>query len=193
MHIDYCARVRALPSPTNHTTTHAHTWSDVTSTPHEFAPWLRDLAKRAGYDPDTRGGPAALAQAAGIDRGQLSRALNGKARPSIDYLRALAAVLPTTLRELLIRSGWATADELPEVGASAPSIRDVDLHSLARQFGIPPEKIELFVRVVESTAEQFAGDEKPTNVGAHTQTGGQPNVGAHTNTQTGGRPFAKGE
>lgn len=140
--------------------------------PHEFAPWLRNLAKRAGYDPDTRGGTAALADAAGIDRGQLSRALNGKARPSIDYLRALARVLPTTLRELLIRSGWAQEDELPTEGTPPPG--PIDLHAVAREFGVPPEKIELFVRLVEGAAQTFADDQNSTTVGAHTQKGGQP-------------------
>lgn len=148
--------------------------ADDVNVPREFAPWLRHLAKRAGYDLDTRGGQGALADAAGINRTILSRTLSSKSRPSIDTLRALAPLLPTTLRELLVRSGWTTEEELPAPDAAPPPpIEEIDLYAVARKFGIASDKIELFVRIVESNAEAFAHGRNSTNVGGHTQTGGR--------------------
>jgi hypothetical protein len=144
-----------------------------------FATWLRDLAAQAGYDPDTRGGIAALARAAGTDRGQTSRALRGEARPKVDYLRAYTqafnrAGVNVTLREMLIRSGTLLEDDLPRPGETPPPpVSQLDLYRIAReQFGIPEDKLHLFVRSVESVANAFADEPKTTTISESPQTGG---------------------
>jgi len=141
----------------------------------EFADWFRELAARAGYDPNSRGGGAALARDAGTDRGQTSRALRGEVRPQIANLRAWtklfnAAGVRVTLREMLVRSGTVEADDLPAPGEEPPA-PPLDLQEVARSFGIPADRIPLFVSSVEAVAKTFADEAKSPMIG-NSQTGG---------------------
>lgn len=144
-----------------------------------FALWLRSLAAKAGYDPDSRGGIAALARAAGTDRGQTSRALRGETRPGIDNLRAWTKTLNeagvnVTLRDMLINSGTLLAEDLPQPGETPPPpISQMDLYEVARQFGVPEDKLHLFVRSVESVAEAFASEPEAAKIGESPHTGGR--------------------
>lgn len=132
----------------------------------EFADWLRERAAKAGYDPDSRGGIAALAKAAGTDRGQTGRALRGEVRPSIESQRAWTDALrkkgvDVSLREMLIRSGTLRADDLPQEGEAAPPpAAQLDLFAVANAFGVPEGRAPLFVAAVEAVAKTFADEPK---------------------------------
>lgn len=146
-----------------------------------FALWLADLARRAGYviDGPRGGGKRDLARDAGVGRSLVSRALLGEAIPDVKTQRGLTQALrargvEVTLREMLIRSGLVDAGDLPAADAPPPPpITEIDLHQVARKFGIPPDKIELFARVVESTAQQFADTDTSANVSIHTHARGR--------------------
>lgn len=86
--------------------------------PATFAAWLRDLMERRGYPMDgpRAGGIAKLAIDSGVSQPSISRIFNAEGySPSVETLRALAPVLGVSLREMMIRSGRATEDELPIV------------------------------------------------------------------------------
>jgi transcriptional regulator with XRE-family HTH domain len=142
----------------------------------DFTQWLRATVTAAGFDLD-KGGVRAFATAAGTDPGQTSRALSGKTRkPSIEYLSAWTAALrvkgsPVTMRDMLVRSGWVAPEELPAAEVVAPSAHDVDLAAVARQYGVPADRTQLFVASVEAVAKTFADEAEGDNVG-NSQTGG---------------------
>ncbi|WP_157876096.1 helix-turn-helix domain-containing protein [Peterkaempfera griseoplana] len=157
---------------------HINPGSDMDEAPYaEFASWLRELAAAAGYDTQARGGTSALAKAAGVDRGQLSRALSGAVQPSIDTQRGLVRALnaggvKVDMPEMLVRSQTVKPEDLPTPQDSIPpAVEDIDLYALARAFDIPPERAHLFVRSVESQAKVFADDQNSTSIG-DPQTGG---------------------
>jgi transcriptional regulator with XRE-family HTH domain len=138
----------------------------------DFTEWLRTTITAAGFE--GRGGIRQFAITAGTDPGQTSRALTGKTKPSIDYLRAWAKALrargsQVTLREMLIRAGWVTADELPGPDAAVPT--GIDLQEVAESLGVPEERRALFVASVESVAKTFAQTVEGDTVGG-SQTGG---------------------
>jgi hypothetical protein len=143
-----------------------------------FTEWLRATVIAAGFDLDERGGVRAFAEAAGTDPGQTSRALSGKTKkPSIDYLSAWTAALrakkyPVTMREMLVRSGWVKDEELPASDVSTPSVEDVDLAALARRYGVPEGRTELFAASVEAVAKTFADTGEGDTVSESSQTGG---------------------
>lgn len=142
----------------------------------QFSRWLRTLAAQAGYDPDTRGGVAALARDAGTDRGQTSRAMRGELKPSIAYLRAWTNLfqskgLQVTLRDMLIKSGTVEPDDLPAPGDTPPVAASIDLYAVARTFGIPDSRAHLFVSTVAALAQTFADDARPDSISG-SQTGG---------------------
>lgn len=137
-----------------------------------FAEWLRGCAAAAGYDPNSRGGIASFARAAGTDRGQTGRAFRGEVKPAISSLRAWARVLKVPLREMLVRSGTLEEDDLPQPGDQPPPpAADIDLYRIARKFGIADERAHLFVASVEAVANTFADEQKGTTI-AQSQTGG---------------------
>lgn len=143
-----------------------------------FAAWLRDLAKQAGYDPDSRGGIASLAKASGTDRGQTSRAMRGEVRPSIDSLRAWTRafqdrMVAVEFTDMLVKSGTLRPEDLPEPDETPPPpTRGMDLYAVARMYGVPPERAELFVRSVEAVASTFADGSNGTTISESRQTGG---------------------
>jgi hypothetical protein len=138
----------------------------------QFAEWLRGCAASAGYDPNSRGGIAALAKAAGTDRGQTGRALRGEVKPAISSQRAWSRVLKIPLREMLVRSGTLEADDLPQPGDQPPPpTTEIDLYQIARKFGIAEDRAHLFVASVEAVANTFADEQKGTTI-AQSQTGG---------------------
>lgn len=142
----------------------------------QFAQWLRSLAAQAGYDPDTRGGTAALAKASGTDRGQTGRALRGEVKPQIDSLRAWTRLFQTagvnvTLRDMLIRSGTVQPQDLPAPGETPPPAATIDLYAVARTYGIPDERAALFVASVKAMAQTFADDPR-ADIISGSQTGG---------------------
>jgi transcriptional regulator with XRE-family HTH domain len=127
----------------------------------DFAAWLRDRAIAAGYDLSSprAGGRSKLATDTGISLSQIARVLSGNNRPDIDTQRRLAKALRVPLREMLIRSGTVAEEDLPAPGeASLPAtpLTDIDLAEKARSWGIPEDKIHLFVAAIESVASAMA-------------------------------------
>lgn len=144
----------------------------------DFTGWLRGVVIAAGFDLNKRGGVRAFADAAGTDPGQTSRALAGKTRPSIDYLSAWTAALraknsQVTMREMLVRSGWVAADDLPDLPpvATSRSTHEIDLDAVAEALGVPSDRRDLFVASVKSVAKTFADTDQGDTVG-NSQTGG---------------------
>jgi hypothetical protein len=143
----------------------------------DFTEWLRATITAAGFDLDKRGGAQAFAVAAGTDTGQTSRALTGKIKkPSIEYLSAWTAALrakasPVTMREMLVRSGWVSADELPAEDTIPPTVTEIDLDAVAEALGVPDDRRDLFVASVKSVAKTFADASRGDTV-SESQTGG---------------------
>ncbi|AXI78050.1 helix-turn-helix domain-containing protein [Peterkaempfera bronchialis] len=123
-----------------------------------FAAWVEDLMRRRGYDIDNPrgGGKSRIADEAGVHRAAVTRLLQRQSMPDLETTRRLARVLGVPVRDMLIRSGRLTAEELPlpiglpEAGP-APEV-DVDrpptLEELAEVLAVPAERRDMFVRVV---------------------------------------------
>ncbi|MFE9684695.1 helix-turn-helix domain-containing protein [Streptomyces sp. NPDC002701] len=124
----------------------------------EFAGWIEDLLRARGYDIDSPrgGGRSKLADDAGVHRAAVSRLLQRQSMPDLETMRRVAAVLGVPLREMLIRSGRLTEDDLPLGGGARPAA-DGEEHlrlspeEAARRMGVPPDLRDLFARV----ARQF--------------------------------------
>lgn len=143
-----------------------------------FAAWLRETAQAAGFDLDSRGGAARLASAAGIDPGQLSRALRGLAVPSIEGQRGLAKAIGVPMLEMLLSSGylrpediaeviraWQTTDTDVDYSQYTAGPREPDLPALASAYNIPADQRANFMELVEAvaalTGRLNAGDALP--------------------------------
>ncbi|WHM41317.1 helix-turn-helix transcriptional regulator [Streptomyces sp. BPTC-684] len=108
------------------------------------------------YDIDSPrgGGKSKLADDAGVHRAAVSRLLQRQSMPDLETMRRLAAVLGVPLRDMLIRSGRLSEDDLPI--AVSRGGQDQDGHQplgpeeAARRMGVPPELRELFVRVTKA-------------------------------------------
>lgn len=81
-----------------------------------WADYLRRAMTDAGYDPDgvRSGGRTRLAEDSGVSLPVISRSLNEGRTPDPSTLRALAGPLRKTYRELLIKAGHATEEDLPD-------------------------------------------------------------------------------
>lgn len=122
--------------------------------PNDFVDWLRERAAASGFDPDSRGGIAALARAAGVDASPVSRALGGKMVPKIDTQRALARALGVEPREMYVRSGTIAAEDLLDGLPQEPeSVNEVDLEAVAARLGVPPERQDVFIQAALAMAE----------------------------------------
>ncbi|MTE19509.1 helix-turn-helix domain-containing protein [Streptomyces sp. TRM43335] len=118
-----------------------------------FASWIEGLIRERGYDIDSPrgGGKSRLADAAGVHRAAITRLLRRHSMPDLETMRRLARVLRVPVREMLIRSGQLTAEELPPASAAQPPGEGADgtltLRRAAELLGIPVEQREMFVRV----------------------------------------------
>lgn len=83
----------------------------------------------------------------------MSRLLQRQSMPDLETMRRLAAVLGVPLRDMLIRSGKLSEDDLPIAAGAAGAREQVTLspEEAARRMGVPPELRETFVKV----AKQF--------------------------------------
>ncbi|MFD7897482.1 helix-turn-helix domain-containing protein [Streptomyces sp. NPDC059568] len=110
--------------------------------------------RRRGYDIDSPrgGGKSKLADDAGVHRAAVSRLLQRQSMPDLETMRRLATVLAVPLRDMLIRSGRLSADDLPlDAGTGETStgpIASLGPAEAARLLGVPSELQDLFVRVV---------------------------------------------
>ncbi|WP_228040578.1 helix-turn-helix domain-containing protein [Streptomyces chromofuscus] len=116
--------------------------------------------RERGYviDGPRGGGKSKLADDAGVHRAAVTRLLQRQSMPDLETMRRLAAVLDIPLRNMLIRSGRLSEEDLPlEVSRSASEGVPPDRLSpeeAARRMGVPAELCGLFVKV----ARQFLPD-----------------------------------
>ncbi|MEU2281209.1 helix-turn-helix transcriptional regulator [Streptomyces sp. NPDC013178] len=134
-----------------------------------FAAWVEDLMRDRGYDIDSPrgGGKSRIADEAGVHRAAVTRLLQRQSMPDLETTRRLARVLGVPVRDMLIRSGRLTAEELadPQDCLAAPPLgtesgRRPTLEEVADLLGVPADRREMFVRVVE----QFLPNDDETAV-----------------------------
>ncbi|BAG19677.1 MULTISPECIES: helix-turn-helix domain-containing protein [Streptomyces] len=125
-----------------------------------FATWIEELIRRRGFDIDSPrgGGKSRLADEAGVHRAAITRLLQRQSMPDLETTRRLAQVLQVPVRDMLIRSGRLTEEDLPLPSAPAgPAVaggRPLTLEEAAVALGVPADQREMFVRV----AGQFLPD-----------------------------------
>ncbi|MFE4640096.1 helix-turn-helix domain-containing protein [Streptomyces sp. NPDC056730] len=136
----------------------------------QFATWVEELIRRRGFDIDSPrgGGKSRLADEAGVHRAAITRLLQRQSMPDLETTRRLAHVLQVPVREMLIRSGRLTEEDLPlpdplyaaPAGESATgsASRTLTLEEAAIALGVPVEQRDMFVRV----AGQFLPANAPT-------------------------------
>lgn len=132
-----------------------------------FAAWVEDLMRDRGYDIDSPrgGGKSRIADEAGVHRAAVTRLLQRQSMPDLETTRRLARVLGVPVRQMLIRSGRLTAEELAdphEQLASSATGAELDhrptLEEVAELLGVPADRRDMFVRVVEQfLPEESAG------------------------------------
>lgn len=136
-----------------------------------LAAWVADLMRERGYDIDSPrgGGRSRMADEAGVHRAAVTRLLQRQSMPDLETTRRLARALGVPVREMLIRSGRLTAEELADphghLAALAPGAelgRRPTLEEVADLLGVPADRREMFVRV----AEQFLPSEAETGAEA---------------------------
>ncbi|WP_405817214.1 helix-turn-helix transcriptional regulator [Streptomyces sp. NBC_01390] len=123
-----------------------------------FAAWVEGLMRRRGYDIDSPrgGGKSRIADEAGVHRAAVTRLLHRQSMPDLETTRRLARVLDVSVREMLIRSGRLTAEELTEPLAHLPTspptptpMRRITVAEAAELLGVPTDRRERFARAVE--------------------------------------------
>ena len=112
----------------------------------DFAAWLRERAASVGFDTTKRGMISRLAEASGVDTGQMSRFLRGQALPAIDGQRGIAKALKVKLPEVMIRAGSAEPDDF------SPGEDGLTLTDVAEALVVPASKRAEFVDLVVALA-----------------------------------------
>ncbi|MET9511313.1 helix-turn-helix transcriptional regulator [Streptomyces flavidovirens] len=122
----------------------------------QFSAWIEELIRGRGYDIDSPrgGGKSRLADEAGVHRAAITRLLQGQSMPDLETMRRLAHVLRVPVREMLIRSGRLTEEDLPlpDLPGDASATREAPAHRLtleeaAAGLNIPAEQWEMFIKV----------------------------------------------
>ncbi|OEJ25545.1 transcriptional regulator [Streptomyces agglomeratus] len=148
----------------------------------QFTAWIEDLIRARGYDIDSPrgGGKSRLADEAGVHRAAITRLLQGQSMPDLETTRRLAHVLRVPVREMLIRSGRLSEEDLPlpdlqdsSPGAGAPAHR-LTLEEAAAGLGVPPDQWDMFIKVAGQFLPAAAADVRPERAAA--ARGGSPAV-----------------
>ncbi|MFI9153780.1 helix-turn-helix domain-containing protein [Streptomyces sp. NPDC053367] len=143
-----------------------------------FAAWVENLMRARGYDIDSPrgGGKSRIADEAGVHRAAVTRLLQRQSMPDLETTRRLARALDVPVREMLIRSGRLTAEELADphdyLTPPAPSPeygRRPTPEEVAELLGVPADRREMFVRIVE----QFLPGETGLAPGASASAGAE--------------------
>ncbi|MFF6773949.1 helix-turn-helix domain-containing protein [Streptomyces sp. NPDC012637] len=117
----------------------------------EFAGWVEGLMRARGYDIDSPrgGGKSRIADEAGVHRAAVTRLLQRQSMPDLETMRRIAPLLGVSVRDMLIRSGRVTPEELP-VAADLlpPGDWQPTMEDFARWLGVPDERMDVFVKVV---------------------------------------------
>ncbi|RDG35984.1 helix-turn-helix domain-containing protein [Streptomyces corynorhini] len=130
----------------------------TTSDLEQFATWIEELIRRRGFDIDNPrgGGKSRLADEAGVHRAAITRLLQRQSMPDLETTRRLAHVLGVPVRDMLIRSGRLTEDDLPlpspqnasdGTSGGVSQIRRLTIEEAAIGLGVPEEQREMFIRV----------------------------------------------
>ncbi|MFE1878809.1 helix-turn-helix domain-containing protein [Streptomyces diastatochromogenes] len=122
----------------------------------EFAAWVEGLMRQRGYviDGPRGGGKSRLADDAGVHRAAVTRLLQRQSMPDLETMRRLAGVLGVPLRDMLIRSGRLSEEDLPlepVPGAGCAPAGRISPEEAARRMGVPEDLRGLFAKV----ARQF--------------------------------------
>ncbi|MFI1826336.1 helix-turn-helix domain-containing protein [Streptomyces sp. NPDC020412] len=125
----------------------------------EFAGWVEGLMRERGYDIDSPrgGGKSRIADEAGVHRAAVTRLLQRQSMPDLETMRRIAPLLGVSVRDMLIRSGRVTPEELP-LGAdlAPPAEPRPTLEDFARWLGVPDDRMGVFVKVVNQFLEPDA-------------------------------------
>ncbi|GAU67657.1 hypothetical protein SSP35_05_02240 [Streptomyces sp. NBRC 110611] len=125
----------------------------------EFARWFSDRLTALGYDVSgpRSGGRGDFAKRAGVSSATVSRIINEVSVPRPDVLAAMAPTLGVSLGELLVRSGWATEEELTRTAPPAEGGRRITAEEAALLLGITDQqRLQLFVTFVTEMQRQEA-------------------------------------
>ncbi|MFI8827343.1 helix-turn-helix domain-containing protein [Streptomyces sp. NPDC053431] len=117
----------------------------------EFAGWVEGLMRARGYDIDSPrgGGKSRIADEAGVHRAAVTRLLQRQSMPDLETMRRIAPLLGVSVRDMLIRSGRVTPEELPLAeDLLAPGDWQPTMEDFARWLGVPDERMDVFVKVV---------------------------------------------
>lgn len=122
----------------------------------EFAAWIQGVMRARGYDIDSPrgGGKTRLAEDAGVHRAAITRLLQRQSMPDLDTMRGLSRALGIPVREVLIRSGKLTEQDLPPTHAppgtgTSPGDHTLSAEQAAAALGIPEHLRAAFVQITE--------------------------------------------
>lgn len=141
-----------------------------------FASWIENLMRQRGYDIDTPrgGGRTRIADEAGVHRAAVTRLLQRQSMPDLETMRGLARVLGVSVRDMLVRSGRVSEEELPvSKDLAPPADWRPTIVDFARWLGVPDERLHVFVKVVTQFAEPdlIAAEQDPGSFTAGTDHG----------------------
>ncbi|MGI5457057.1 helix-turn-helix domain-containing protein [Streptomyces sp. CA-249302] len=160
-----------------------------------FAAWVEDLMRGRGYDIDSPrgGGKSRIADEAGVHRAAVTRLLQRQSMPDLETTRRLARVLGVPVRDMLIRSGRLTAEELTDPGGRPASPtpgtefgRRPTLEEVADLLGVPADRRDMFLRVAEQFLPNEPGTAAETEPArqAHARADGRLSMEAATGTSS---------
>ncbi|MHC0429965.1 helix-turn-helix transcriptional regulator [Streptomyces sp. O3] len=132
-----------------------------------FAAWIEAVIRDRGYDIDSPrgGGKSQLADAAGVHRAAVTRLLQRQSMPDLETMRRIARVLRVPIRDMLIRSGQLSPEDLPlarldpDPDAERPRPASLTLEQAATLLGVADDQREMFIRVASQFLPQ--GVESP--------------------------------
>ncbi|MEU6881411.1 helix-turn-helix transcriptional regulator [Streptomyces sp. NPDC046712] len=125
----------------------------------EFAGWVESLMRERGYDIDSPrgGGKSRIADEAGVHRAAVTRLLQRQSMPDLETMRRIAPLLGVSVRDMLIRSGRVTPEELPlAADLLPPNDWQPTMEDFARWLGVPDERLGVFIKVVNQFLEPDA-------------------------------------
>ena len=109
-----------------------------------------------GYDIDSPrgGGKTKLAEDAGVHRAAITRLLQRQSMPDLETMRGLSRALGIPVRDVLIRSGKLTEQDLPQAPAPpeptvVPGDHALSAEQAAAALGIPEHLRAAFVQITE--------------------------------------------
>lgn len=117
-----------------------------------FAAWMEGLMRARGYDIDSPrgGGKTRLAEDAGVHRAAVTRLLQRRSMPDLETMRGLSRALGVPVRDVLIRSGKLTEQDLPlpptPAGTGIPTLSP---EQAASALGIPEHRRPAFIQLTE--------------------------------------------